>query len=109
MVTHLVQVTLIKSEEDEFDSLTKLLLFRQFLRFEELMSNDGDAVRTCTDLLRVSQVRGPKKAFIFSDGFGKLAAPSLCGAEGGCTGTTGLQLAQALKAAEDQDVEIRGV
>jgi hypothetical protein len=69
------QVTIIKTEEEEFDGLSKLLLLQQFDKVDKLMTRDADAVTVCTDLLRRSPVRGPKKAFVFSDGFG---APAQC-------------------------------
>jgi hypothetical protein len=86
------QVTIVKAEEDEFDGFTKLLLLRQLASFEQMVSRDADAITTCTDLLRASQVRGAKRAFVFTDGLG----------------TSGLPMILALKAADEQGVDVRG-
>jgi len=89
VITFGEKVSLIKRESDEWSSATKMLLLSQ-LRFEHGATIDADAIYCGLDLLQHSSARGPKKLFVFSDGFG----------------ASGVKLSRALRRAEHDNVEV---
>jgi len=89
VITFGEKVSLIKNESDEWSSTAKLLLLSQ-LKFDHGASLDADAVYCGLDLLQHSSARGPKKLFIFTDGFS----------------SSGLKLTRALRQAEHDNVQV---
>jgi hypothetical protein len=63
------EVRLLKSEIQEWGPAAIYLLLSA-LKFDEYSTLDANAVRCVTDLMVRSSNRGPKKVFIFTDGYG---------------------------------------
>lgn len=83
-------VRVLKLGQDEWNPLMAWMVLSQ-LRFDDPATMDADAVYCALDLLM--SARGPKKVFMFTDGFG----------------TSGLRLTAALRKAENDNVQVIGV
>lgn len=90
IITFGENVRVIKPPQAEWDSAYAWMVLTQ-MRFDECASFDADAIYCGLDLL--ASVRGPKKMFVLTDGFG----------------TSGLHLTKALRMANEQSVQVIGM
>ena len=86
------RVQVLKTEEQPWDAAAMFVLLSH-LRCLENATLDASSVELATTLLQTSSVRGPKRLFVLSDGYG----------------SQGLRLGAALKAAAAADVEVTGI
>ena len=85
-------VNIVKTSELPWDS-TAIAMLLKSIKPGRCASRDADAVEVAVELLARSSARGPKKVFVFTDGYG----------------STGNRLQEALKRASQQNVEVVGV
>jgi hypothetical protein len=83
-------VRIIKLEWQPWESVTAHALLSKLSTADDGITLDGDAVACATSLLKRSTVRGPKRLFVLTDGYG----------------STGARLATQLKNAEESGVEV---
>jgi len=62
-------VQILKTEDQPWDDATKLLLLSSLV-FRQTATFDADAIFAGLALLRQSSAKGPKKLFVFTDGYG---------------------------------------
>ncbi len=86
------RVQLIKTANQEWGPAAMAMILTQ-LKFEQYATRDSEVVEAALDLLQLSSVRGAKKVFVLTDGYG----------------TSGLSLTQALKRADEEGVEVIGI
>eukprot|EP00743_Colponemidia_sp_Colp-15_P013099 GILK01015097.1.p1 GENE.GILK01015097.1~~GILK01015097.1.p1 ORF type:complete len:1309 (+),score=173.68 GILK01015097.1:591-3929(+) len=86
------EVKIIKPEDRPWDAATAYTLL-QALRFESTATLDADGISVAAQLLAKSSSRGPKKMFVFTDGYS----------------SAGLRLTQSLQQAEEQGIEVTAI
>lgn len=86
------KVHLIKQESQPLDGITLAALLHA-VQFNAPRTRDAEAVEYAIDLLQASTVRGPKSCFVFTDGYS----------------SAGLDLARALRRADEEGVDVVGV
>ena len=86
------KVRVLKTEVQPWDAAAMYVLLRQ-VKCKQYATRDAVAVELGTLLLRLSAARGPKKLFVFTDGYS----------------SQGMRLTAALKAANEADVEVTGI
>eukprot|EP01127_Copromyxa_protea_P008978 TRINITY_DN2080_c0_g1_i4.p1 TRINITY_DN2080_c0_g1~~TRINITY_DN2080_c0_g1_i4.p1 ORF type:complete len:7466 (-),score=1064.85 TRINITY_DN2080_c0_g1_i4:44-22441(-) len=86
-------VQLIKSEEQEWNAAVIYSLLSNLNYESHFGTFDADAIETALNMASISQSRGPKTVFVFSDGYG----------------TRGSLFVKALQRAENEGVEVIGV
>jgi hypothetical protein len=80
-------VRIIKLEWQPWESVTAHALLSKLSTADDAVTLDADAVACATELLKRSTVRGPKRLFVLTDGYG----------------STGARLSMQLKNAEEQN------
>ena len=92
VITFGESVTIAKTAEQPLDEHAIFMILSSIKR-GQASTRDADACQVAMQLLRQSPVQGPKKVFVFTDGFGN----------------TGKRLSGVLNYAEQEGVEVVGV